>query len=368
MGDDQSLAGTWARLSEVAIKGAQYNSRERQPHPKCLQGTRVDLLKYIYGFLDNTENNQLIWLHGTAGIGKSAVAFTVAENMKGQKVTEETDVEMRLAGTFFFSRKHTERCTAGYFFATLVYQLGINFPSIQKDLSRAIEKKIHRRILLTPCGLPLTQFNDIPELIGVFRDLVVAHKAMVGRRVLHGDLSPNNIIIYEGKGYFIDFDHAKFLDADGQADESPCGTGTVPYISFRVLRLMGDGHSVRHTPCDDLESLFYILLEFTIIYLGPKGALAPRSDEENLQRDPVRRWGIAYESLTRDGLATSSMWKREFIHGLTDPPLVTSYFTPCRVLLDEWRQAISFASTQSTAISHDDICDILTRESCVCWI
>jgi hypothetical protein len=35
------------------------------------------------------------------------------------------------------------------------------------------ERKIHRRILLTPCGLPLTHFKDIPELIGVFRDLVV---------------------------------------------------------------------------------------------------------------------------------------------------------------------------------------------------
>ncbi|KAG2062729.1 hypothetical protein BDR04DRAFT_1212118 [Suillus decipiens] len=98
------------------------------------------------------------------------------------------------------------------------------------------------------------------------------------------------------------------------------------------------------------------------MYSGPKGALAPRPDEENSRRDAVRRWGIAYESLTRDCLATSSMWKREFIRGLTDPPLITSYFTPCRVLLDEWRQAISFASTQSTAISHDNIRDILTRE------
>jgi len=31
------------------------------------------------------------------------------------------------------------------------------------------------------------------------------------RNVLHGDLSPYNIIIHEGKGYFIDFDHAKSL-------------------------------------------------------------------------------------------------------------------------------------------------------------
>jgi hypothetical protein len=35
-------------------------------------------------------------------------------------------------------RKHTKRCTAGYFFATLAYQLATNFPSIRKDVNRAI--------------------------------------------------------------------------------------------------------------------------------------------------------------------------------------------------------------------------------------
>jgi tRNA A-37 threonylcarbamoyl transferase component Bud32 len=31
---------------------------------------------------------------------------------------------------------------------------------------------------------------------------------MLKRHVLHGDLSPNNFIIHDGQGYFIDFDHA----------------------------------------------------------------------------------------------------------------------------------------------------------------
>ncbi|KAG1816361.1 uncharacterized protein BJ212DRAFT_1299651 [Suillus subaureus] len=138
MSDDQFFQGTWAKLSEVTVKGAQYNSHECQPHPKCLQGTQVDLLNYIHRFLDDTERNQLIWLHGTAGIGKSAVAFTVAERMRGLKVTEETNVKKRLVGTFFFSCKHTKCCTSGYYLATLVYQLATNFPSIQKDVNRAI--------------------------------------------------------------------------------------------------------------------------------------------------------------------------------------------------------------------------------------
>ncbi|KAG2138348.1 hypothetical protein DEU56DRAFT_945383 [Suillus clintonianus] len=139
-GDPRSSEGTWESLSRVAIKGAEYNSRERQPHPKCLEGTRVDLLGNIYRLLDDRKQSQLIWLHGTAGVGKSAVAFTVAERMRSLKVTEQTNVEKRLAGTFFFSHKHTERCTTAYFFATLAYQLACNFPSIREDLNRAIRE------------------------------------------------------------------------------------------------------------------------------------------------------------------------------------------------------------------------------------
>ncbi|KAG2341823.1 hypothetical protein BDR05DRAFT_429068 [Suillus weaverae] len=136
----RSSEGTWESLSRIAVKGAEYNSRERQPHPKCLEGTRVDLLDYIYRLLDDRKKGQLIWLHGTAGVGKSAVAFTVAERMRSLKVTEQTNVEKRLAGTFFFSRKHTERCTTAYFFATLAYQLACNFPSVREDLNRAIRE------------------------------------------------------------------------------------------------------------------------------------------------------------------------------------------------------------------------------------
>ncbi|KAG2109743.1 uncharacterized protein F5147DRAFT_652324 [Suillus discolor] len=132
--------GTWRELSKVAVLGAEYNSPERQPHPKCLKETRVNFLKFIYGLLDKREKSQLIWLHGTAGVGKSAVAFTVAEKMKGLMMAETTKIETRLAGTFFFSRNNTERSTAGRFFVTLAHQLVINFPSVQNDVSRAIRE------------------------------------------------------------------------------------------------------------------------------------------------------------------------------------------------------------------------------------
>ncbi|KAG2093701.1 uncharacterized protein F5147DRAFT_585303, partial [Suillus discolor] len=90
--------------------GAEHDSREHLPHPQYLEGTWVYLFKYIYRFSDNNKKCRIIWLYGTAGVGKSAVAFTVAERMRGLKMTMETKKEKRFAGTFFFSRKHTKRC------------------------------------------------------------------------------------------------------------------------------------------------------------------------------------------------------------------------------------------------------------------
>ncbi|KAG2049830.1 hypothetical protein BDR06DRAFT_685210 [Suillus hirtellus] len=138
LGGPRSYEGTWEKLSQVAVKGAEYDSRERQPHPKCLQGTRVSLLDQIHRLLDSREQNRLIWLHGMAGVGKSAIAFSIAERMRALRVQEQVVSEKRLLGSFFFSRKHGKRCTTGYFFATLAYQLAINFPNIREDVNKAI--------------------------------------------------------------------------------------------------------------------------------------------------------------------------------------------------------------------------------------
>ena len=71
----------WDKLAQVAIGGAEYDTPdlERQPHPKCLERTRVNLLDHMYGISDDSEKSRFVWLQGMAGVGKSAVAFTIAE-------------------------------------------------------------------------------------------------------------------------------------------------------------------------------------------------------------------------------------------------------------------------------------------------
>ncbi|KAG0708313.1 hypothetical protein DFH29DRAFT_870873 [Suillus ampliporus] len=214
--------------------------------------------------------------------------------------------------------------------------------------------KIHCRMLLTPCGLPLTSFKSIPELVNVFLDLVVAHKMMTTQqKVLHGDLSPNNLIIYEGKGHFIDFDHTKFIQLNNKAKDS-CGMGMIPYISYHLLKLMGSiptPDSIEHKASDNLESLFYILLKFTIIYNGPGGLITNRG----VPPDNACRWHKAYVVMDQDSLRTSGSLKKEFLMDIALDYKPAPYFQAFHLILEDWCMAIGDAITNKMDISHDQI-------------
>ncbi|KAG1825234.1 hypothetical protein DFJ58DRAFT_738552 [Suillus subalutaceus] len=164
------------------------------------------------------------------------------------------------------------------------------------------------------------------------------------QNVLHGDLSPNNLIIHDGKGYFIDFDHAKFLKNNAAVNSR--GTGTVPYISCRLLKLMGDvprPSTINHRASDDLESLFYILLKFTTTYEGPSGG------------------SKAYLMMDGDGLGTSGSLKKEFLTEKHLPYEPTPYFKACRPILEEWHKAIGDALHNEHDLSHKEILKIMQQ-------
>ncbi|KAG1746198.1 hypothetical protein EDB19DRAFT_1631747, partial [Suillus lakei] len=49
----RAFEGPWARLSQVAALGAEYDSPERQPHPKYLEGPHMCFLNHIHTLLDD---------------------------------------------------------------------------------------------------------------------------------------------------------------------------------------------------------------------------------------------------------------------------------------------------------------------------
>ncbi|KAF9454357.1 hypothetical protein P691DRAFT_391721 [Macrolepiota fuliginosa MF-IS2] len=109
-------------LCEEMTPGADLDSAARWPQPLCYPGTRIRLQTKIYEwFFSDIRHWNFLWLNGPAGVGKSAVAQTVAE------YALENDI---LGAVYFFSRpngrnKYTE------VFITLAYQLGVRFPGYQ---------------------------------------------------------------------------------------------------------------------------------------------------------------------------------------------------------------------------------------------
>jgi len=122
-----------ALLEQNMSSGAFHNSEERYESPKCLPETRLAILAYIMGYVRNTLQvlRVFFWLYGPVGVGKSAIAQTIAE------MCEE---EGLLAAAFFFSRLSDGRSNSKHLVATIVYQLITTIPEIKHLVCAAIER------------------------------------------------------------------------------------------------------------------------------------------------------------------------------------------------------------------------------------
>ena len=117
-------------LQKASAPSAAHDSAQRYPAPKCIEGTRIELLARIASWVDEPGQKPICWLNGRPGSGKSAVSQTVAETYANQK---------RLAASFFFSRRDLERRTTQHVVPTLTMQLLAFLPSIRPAVIAALE-------------------------------------------------------------------------------------------------------------------------------------------------------------------------------------------------------------------------------------
>ncbi len=83
-------------LKEYTTQGAEYDSSARDPPPRCHPGTRTTIIQKLHSWLENSQpEKKLLWLRGPAGVGKSAIVQTLAENLSKTR---------RLGASLFFSR------------------------------------------------------------------------------------------------------------------------------------------------------------------------------------------------------------------------------------------------------------------------
>ncbi|KXN81742.1 hypothetical protein AN958_03759 [Leucoagaricus sp. SymC.cos] len=119
----ESLAEAIRRLAEKALPDAFFDSAARCPPPRCHPDTRIELRNSIIRWIiDQSRTSNLLWLYGPAGIGKSAILQTIAE---------ECHKTNWLGTTFFFSRAN--RCDdPGRVIPSIVYQLRVSYPTYRK--------------------------------------------------------------------------------------------------------------------------------------------------------------------------------------------------------------------------------------------
>ena len=109
--------------------------------PKCHPGTRVAILDHLIAWAAALAYTYpIIWLHGPAGSGKSAIQRTIAQFLHEKGL---------LLASFFFFRTATDRNSANNFIATIAYQVALVIP----DTRRYIEEAITRNPLIFSLSL-----------------------------------------------------------------------------------------------------------------------------------------------------------------------------------------------------------------------
>ena len=116
--------------------------------PQCLTGTRADILQSLIRDLTapSPEAN-VIWLSGVAGAGKSTIATTIAELLRGWS---------QLGAFLFFDRNSPTQSGPDGVIRTLAYQLALSVDTLTHAICEAIEKD--SQIITRPLT---SQFNDL---------------------------------------------------------------------------------------------------------------------------------------------------------------------------------------------------------------
>jgi hypothetical protein len=135
---------------------APFNAYKRRNDPICLPNTRVELLNKINEWIHSHEQ-QLFWLNGLAGTGKSTIARTIARQCYDQDC---------LGASFFFSRNSGDVGTAEKFVTSIARQLASRSSALEEAICKSIQQhrdiashslsdQWHRLILQ-----PLSQVNE----------------------------------------------------------------------------------------------------------------------------------------------------------------------------------------------------------------
>ncbi|KAJ7623677.1 hypothetical protein FB45DRAFT_112564 [Roridomyces roridus] len=220
----------------------------------------------------------------------------------------------------------------------------------------------HMRLLLTPVGTPLKDFDSTKSLVGALFCAMRHHHTAYNAGVTHRDVSEGNVLFrevplagHEFNGFLLDWDYAEFTPAGAERfnerfPDNPLPaadvdkslkdiTGTFPFMAIEIIK-NSDGvarHPVLHGPHHDLESFFWLLVWMVLRHT-------------NLNKDP---------------LACSKLFDRlghEMKYTYVGEPMpIDKSNRPLYQLLDAYRQGVEDQNRPQPDTSNDD--SLITRRA-----
>ena len=96
----------------------------------CMEGTRETLLNQIMAWAaDESNTNNVYWIHGLPGIGKTSLAHSICEKLHN---------EQRLAGAFFCQRDGANMSDIRNILPTLISKLAEKFPPFRNIVTNRL--------------------------------------------------------------------------------------------------------------------------------------------------------------------------------------------------------------------------------------
>ncbi|KAJ8093360.1 hypothetical protein PM082_020217 [Marasmius tenuissimus] len=126
-------ASSFDRLVSItAGVGASHKAEQQFERGNCLPGTRTKSLQLIYDWRSSRhQEHPICWLSGPAGVGKSAIAMTVAQDCESEGF---------LASSFFFFRSDPKRNNLSTLIPTITHDLASTMPLMRNHIEQTISK------------------------------------------------------------------------------------------------------------------------------------------------------------------------------------------------------------------------------------
>jgi hypothetical protein len=131
-------------------------------------------------------------------------------------------------------------------------------PGTSGEDDGSFDNRIFSCLVISPAGRSIKEFKSVREFLEGCRDSIKAHRSLyIEGKILHRDISVNNLIITDAEGEGDPRGMLTDLDLTTELDSGSGGghhNGTLEFMAIEVLE--GGSNTYRH----DLESFFYVFL------------------------------------------------------------------------------------------------------------